>query len=141
MKPKSLLLSSCAVFGAVSLSSCVVDPYAGGAVHGSVTYTDHRPGYMVDTLPSRYETETYDGVRYYRYNDVYYRPQGRRYVVVETPRRARTTYRRHGDHVDVIRRLPGGYKKVTHRGAVYYRADGRWYRPSRGGYVIVSSPY
>jgi hypothetical protein len=147
------------------LTSCVVDPYypSGGAT--TTTVTHYRPGYVVNTLPGGYRTETYGGVSYYRHNDVYYRRQGSRYVVVERPiyrdDRRDDRYDRHDDRRDdrrdrwdddrrgpgyrenttVIRTLPSGARVVTHSGTRYYESRGVYYRPASGGYVIVRSPF
>lgn len=93
MKTPNLVLTLCAVGVGGALTSCV-DPYSAGVYaegprYSETSVTHYRPGYVVQSLPSRYETEVIGGVRYYRDNDVYYRPQGSRYVVVEAPRGSR----------------------------------------------------
>jgi hypothetical protein len=47
-------------------------------------YDSRRP-VIVRDLPYGYRTETYRGVRYYRSNDVYYRPTDSGYIIVERP--------------------------------------------------------
>ena len=92
MKAPIRICSLAAVGLAALLTSCVDPYYSGGGYGGAsttTTVTHYRPGYVVNTLPSRYETEVVGGVRYYHYDNVYYRPQGSRYVVVETPRGSR----------------------------------------------------
>lgn len=139
MKLHHILYAGLAL-SAGSLVSCVDGYYAGAVVSGPTPV--YRPGYVVDRLPPQYVTETYSGVRYYSHNGVYYRPQGRRYIVVERPHGpSRTTVRRHGNHVDVIRRLPGGYRTVNHRGVRYYEARGQYYRSVPGGYTVVRRPW
>lgn len=91
MKAPIRICSLAAVGLAGLLTSCM-DPYYSGGYGGTsttTTVTQYRPGYVVNTLPGRYETEMIGGTRYYRYDNVYYRPQGSRYVVVETPRGSR----------------------------------------------------
>jgi hypothetical protein len=152
MKLMSSLATLVALGAAGLLTSCVVDPYYPGS--STTTVTHYRPGYAVSTLPSGYYTETYGGVNYYRHNDVYYRRQGSRYVVVERPahvsrhdrhdRRGDWDDGRRGPHREsttVIRTLPSGARVVTHRGSRYYESRGVYYRTAPGGYVIVQSPY
>ena len=150
-----------ATVGLAGLLTSCVDPYYGS--YGgttTTTVTHYRPGYEVDRLPSRYETEIVGGVRYYHYDNVYYRPRGARYVVVEAPRGSRgyqydnyrpgwdpreTRYERDRDRgrteTTVIRTLPSGYQTVTYRGTRYYRSGNVYYQPRGNGYVIVDRPY
>jgi len=165
MKTKPIILSVFAGLGAV-LSSCVGPYPAGGTVSVEPAY---RPGYVVHTLPPGYRAEVIGGQRYYHHNNVYYRSQGRGYVVVDGPRRSgpgprpdrdwdggrdRDRDRDHrGDHNDnrgpgrgrgnvtVIRQLPNGYTVVNHRGQRYYKAGNSYYQSGSGGYVIVGSPF
>jgi hypothetical protein len=159
MKTSRIILSVITLGAAGLLSSCVDPYYTGGTT--TTTVTQYRPGYMVDTLPGGYRTEVVGGVSYYRHNDVYYRPQGRRYVVVERPgysrgpdrynsrdRYDRDRYDRdrhhrgpHSRETTVIRTLPSGARVVTHRGERYYESRGTYYRPASGGYTIVRSPF
>lgn len=88
MKNPKIVIPSLAIGLAGLLSSCM-DPYYGGGSTTTTVTEYHRPGYAVNTLPARYETEVVGGVRYYRHENVYYRPQGSRYVVVEAPRGSR----------------------------------------------------
>lgn len=83
MRTTTTLLSLLAV-GAGSLLTSCVDPYYTGPSSTSVTV--HRPGYVVQTLPHGYRTEVIGGTNYYYHDHVYYRPQGRGYVVVDAPR-------------------------------------------------------
>jgi len=166
MKTSRIILSVITLGAAGLLSSCV-DPYYVGGGTTTTTVTQYRPGYMVDTLPGGYRTEVVGGVNYYRHNDVYYRSQGRRYVVVERPSYGgpsrydpRDRYDRHDGRYDprdrydlqqdpryghgretIIRTLPSGARVVTHRGTRYYESRGTYYRPSAGGYIIVGSPF
>ena len=141
MKTKPTVLMLIAAGAGALLTSCV-DYYGSTAV----VEPAYRPGYVVHTLPSGYRAEVIGGTRYYYHNNVYYRPQGRSYVVVESP------HMRHHDHWDhrrpgrdrhvtVIRELPSGYTVVNHRGQRYYRAGNRYYQSSAGGYIIVDSPF
>ncbi|WAC19871.1 hypothetical protein OVA24_00580 [Luteolibacter sp. SL250] len=155
MKTSTTILSVIALGAAALLTSCVDPYYTGGT---TTTVTTYRPGYVVDTLPGGYRTEVIGGVSYYRHNDIYYRSQGRRYVVVERPggydrydrrdrydrdRHDHDRYHRgpHGRETTVIRTLPSGARVVTHRGERYYESRGTYYRPASGGYIIVGSPF
>lgn len=164
-----LRICSLAAIGLAGLLTSCMDPYYSG--HGgpssTTTVTHYRPGYVVNTLPGRYETEVVGGVRYYHYNNTYYRPQGNRYVVVEAPRGSRgwkdrpNPYDNHRANWDpresgyerkserrpgytetrVVRTLPKGYKTVTHRGTRYYQSGNVYYQSRGDGYVIVNRPY
>jgi hypothetical protein len=93
MKIRTISLRIAIVLGVASFSGCM-DPYYGET--RVTTYRHYKPGYYVNTLPSGYRTHIVGGVRYYRYNDVYYRPRGRGYVVVESPRYGRNWDRDRG---------------------------------------------
>lgn len=123
-----------AAIAGLSLSavSCIVDAGAGTA---TVTTETYRPGYYVQTLP-QYETRVIGGTRYYYHNNVYYRPRGEGYVVVESPRGPYD-----GTRTEIIRTLPPGYRVVERGGMRYYRAGDTYYRAEGGGYVVVSDPF
>jgi hypothetical protein len=147
--------------GLAALMGSCASPYPYGEVsHATVTHSHYRPGYVVSTLPPRYEVEMIGGVRYYRHDDVYYRPQGTRYVVVDPPRGARGAMppgvrpggpgqgygpppRGMADGQDsrVVRTLPRGARTFTHRGTTYYRYGDRFYRQQGDVYIVVQSPF
>ena len=163
MKLPFLLTASAAAFLA---TSCVVETYT--PPH-TVTATTYEPGYVVGTLPSGYRTEVISGTRYYYHDNVYYRPQGNRYVVVKSPRpggsgwdgnqrgydrdwdgrdrdgdgRDRDSRDDHRGHnhreTTVIRTLPSGYVVVNRGGQRYYRVNDVYYQSRSGGYVVVDS--
>ena len=139
-----ILVAAAAGFG---LSSCV-DPYYAG----TTVSTAYRPGYAVTTLPSGYSTVTIGGTRYYHHNDVYYRPSGSGYVVVESPRRGAygdrdgvpNRYDRRDDryrNAQIINTLPSGYRVVSHDGRRYYHSGSDYYVSRDNGYVLVPSPF
>ena len=162
MKTKPTVLMLIAAGAGALLTSCV-DTYPAGPT--TVVESHYRPGYVINTLPSGYRAEVIGGTRYYYHNNVYYRPQGRSYVVVDSPHRHIPRHdgdwdrrsdrdgrpdrdwdrRRPGSgrdrNVTVIRELPNGYTVVNHRGQRYYRAGDRYYQPREGGYIIVGSPF
>lgn len=161
MKTTTVLLSIAVAGAGVFLTSCA-DPYYTGT---TASVTAYRPGYVVHTLPPGYRTEVVSGTRYYHHNNVYYRPQGRDYVVVEAPRRQgrdrdwdrrgndrdwdgrpdRGRDRDRHDHghrdVTVIRELPRGYKVINRGGQRYYQAGNVYYQSRGEGYIVVRSPY
>jgi len=107
--------------------------------------SQYRTGYQVRALPSRYQTVTLGGTRYYYHNNVYYRPHGSGYIVVDNPR-ARTTTTRYYSGAParttaVIRTLPRGHRVVTHNGVRYYQHGDAYYLSTRGGYKVVANPY
>ena len=154
MKITHYLILASSLFIGGALTSCV-GPYDVSASAG--TYSNYRPGYVTTRLPSGYRTENYGGTRYFHHNNVYYKRQGSRYVVVERPRQAVPTRRdRDGDgirnkydrrpnrpdrNVKVIRRLPNGYREMSHRGKRYYKSGNVYYQSRGNGYVIVPSPF
>lgn len=158
MKIKSTVLTIIAAGTASLLTSCVDSYYEGTTT--AVVESEYRPGYVIRTLPPGYRAEVIGGTRYYHYNNVYYRPQGGSYVVVDSPHRHRGDSwdgrrdrdwdgrrdrdwndRRPGRDVTVVRELPSGYTVVNHRGQRYYRAGDRYYQSREGGYIIVGSPF
>jgi hypothetical protein len=116
----------------LSAVSCFVDTGAGTAV--VTTETEYRPGYYVRTLP-QHEVRVIGGTRYYYHNNVYYRPRGEGYVVVQAP----GAYA--GTRTEIIRTLPSGYRVVERGGTRYYLAGDTYYRAEGGGYVIVPNPF
>ncbi len=156
----ALLLSASA---ALLATSCTVETYAPPSPQARVGY---EPGYVINTLPAGYSTEVVSGTRYYYHDNVYYRPQGRGYVVVQSPRgghyndhdgRNRDGGGRdhdgrdwngdgrdrdgHRGNVTVIKSLPHGYVVVNRGGHRYYRAGGTYYEAHSGGYVVVREPF
>jgi hypothetical protein len=152
MKTQHVLASAAVLLGSLSLTNC------SDLTYGEVTtgYGRYRPGYVVNTLPAGYRTVTIGGSRYYHHDNVYYRPRGSSYVVVDRPHygpygdrdhdsipnRYDRRYDGHGrGDVNVVRTLPRGYRVVNHRGERYYRSGDGWYRTHAHGYVRVSAPY
>lgn len=136
MKMKSIL--SVLAIGAAGLLSSCVDPYYGGT---TTTVTTYRPGYVTQTLPGSYRTQVVGGVTYYHHNDVYYRRQGTRYVVVERPVHRDDRYDRRDNRYD---RRDDRYDRRDDR----YdrdRRDGRYdrdvyHRPGGGTTVVRTLP-
>lgn len=150
-------------------TSCTVETYTPPPPHAGGGY--YEPGYVINTLPSGYRTEVISGTRYYYHDNVYYRPQGRGYVVVRSPRQGGGSWDGHdgGSHsrdhdgrdwdgdgrdrdgrgghgngsgnVTVIRSLPHGYVVVNRGGHRYYRAGNVYYEAHSGGYVVVREPF
>ncbi|GAA5484273.1 DUF6515 family protein [Haloferula sargassicola] len=157
MKLKHAILTLAATGAALAFSSCV-DPYYGAA--GATTY---QPGYVINTLPSGYNTVDIGGTTYYRHNNTYYRPRGNRYVVVEAPNRGGRGHDHHygpdgdRDHDGIdnwhdrrdnrhrgnnyVQTLPRGYRVINRGGTRYYVANDTYYVPRDNGYVIVANPF
>jgi hypothetical protein len=160
---KLTLLSTAATAVTLLTTGCVVESYNPPPPHGQVSY---EPGYVINTLPSGYRTEVISGTRYYSHDNVYYRPQGRGYVVVRSPRGGGGNYGHESDHnrnhdgrdrdgdgrdhdgngnghghTTVIRSLPHGYVVVNRGGHRYYRAGNVYYESQSGGYVEVREPF
>jgi len=111
------------------------------------TVSQYRTGYQVRSLPQRYQTMSYGGTRYYYNDNVYYRPQGNGYIVVDNPRGRTTTTTRYSSNRTVaptttmIRTLPRGHRVVTYNGVRFYQSGKSYYQPTSGGYQIVANPY
>jgi hypothetical protein len=122
----------------LGLSNCV-DPY----YTGGTSVTTYSPGCTVPSLPSGYATVTVGGTRYYRHDNVYFRPRGNGYVVVEAPDRrhgARGDRHRYDDS-RYVTRLPHGYRTVRHDGRVYHQSGDTYYVTREVGHVMVPGPF
>jgi hypothetical protein len=115
----------------LSAVSCVVETPA----VTTTTVETYRPGYYTRTIPGQYETRVVRGNRYYYHDNVYYRPQGEGYVVVDSP------YGTVSASAGYVRTLPSGYRIVERSGRRYYVVGDTYYRPERDGYVIVRDPF
>ena len=117
----------------LSAVSCVMETPA----VTSTTVETYRPGYYTRALPPSYETRVVRGSQYYYHDNVYYRPQGEGYVVVDSPYGtvAATT------GTGYVRTLPSGYRIVERSGRRYYVVGDTYYRPEREGYVIERDPF
>ncbi|MEO8016863.1 MAG: DUF6515 family protein [Pseudomonadota bacterium] len=87
-------------------------------------------GYSTYQLPRGYYTSRYRGSPYYFHGGAWYRPYGRRYVVVAPPFGLG------------LRVLPPFYTTVWFGGSPYYYADDTYYvyRPERREYVVTEPP-
>lgn len=90
----------------------------------------YEPGYLVTDLPPGYETAVVGGTRYYHHGNVFYRPQGSRYVVVERPDRLPSHADRDRDGIPNWSD-PNPLRPDDRRG---YRRDG-------DGFVVVRDPF
>lgn len=150
--PSPLALAATVLFG--GLIGCVTPYDVSG---GAVVTSSYQPGYVVTSLPAGYRTVTYGGTRYYQHDNVYYRPRGSGYAVVDRPRAAGPVRRdwdrdgirnrrdpnptRYDRDITVIRNLPPGYRVVERGGNRYYRAGDTYYERRANGYVAVRQPY
>jgi hypothetical protein len=83
---------------------------------------------FIEVLPIGYLDVFYGNARYYFQGGVWYRPQGRRFVIVAPP---------FGIIVPV---LPPYYATVMLGGVPYYYANEVYYTQGAGGYVVVAPP-
>jgi hypothetical protein len=83
--------------------------------HGTVVTTVHKPKVVI-----------HNGTRFHFAKGVWYRAQGKKYVVCAAPLGG------------VVKRLPKGYKVVRVNGRKLYKYKGIWYQKRRGGYIIVN---
>ena len=85
-------------------------------------------GQFIGALPGGHRVVFYGNARYYFQGGVWYRPQGRRFVIVAPP---------FGIIVPV---LPPYYATVMLGGVPYYYANEVYYTQTAGGYVVVAPP-
>jgi hypothetical protein len=82
---KSTTINAALALGGVLLHASCVEVRDPVPSTSTVTTTTYRPGYVVETLPSGYETRVVRGTTYYTYGDTYFRPASSGYVVVDLP--------------------------------------------------------
>jgi hypothetical protein len=85
-------------------------------------------GHYIERLPSGYRTVAYGKSRYYFHEGVWYRPEGRRFVIVAPPFGL------------VVPLLPLYYTTLLVGGMPYYYANEVYYTQTAGGYVVVEAP-
>jgi hypothetical protein len=85
-------------------------------------------GQFIAVLPSGHRTVFYGNTRYYTHGGVWYRPQGRSFVIVAPP---------FGMIVPV---LPPYYATIWVGGLPYYYANEVYYTQGAGGYIVVEPP-
>ena len=83
--------------------------------HGTVVTTITKPKVIV-----------HKGAKFNFASGVWYKAQGRKYVVCAAPLGI------------TLRHLPRGYKVVRVNGRKLYKYKGIWYQKKRGGYLIVT---
>jgi len=122
------------------LTSCIAPVEA----YGNTTNNYYEPGYRINSLPRGYRTEEIDGRIYFYHEGIYYRREGRGYVVVRAPRDSRyqREHRNHHRNNDgrVIRQLPRQHRSFTYRGVRYFEAGNRYYRRHGEGFIEVRKP-
>ncbi len=82
--------------------------------HGTVVAKVHHPRVIV-----------HGGVNYYYAKGIWYKPRGRKFVVVRAPIGIRVKF------------IPNGYRIVRINGIKYYRYNGIYYVKKRGYYTVV----
>ena len=85
-------------------------------------------GQYVEGLPSGYRAVVYGKSRYYFNEGVWYRPEGRRFVIIAPPFGL------------IVPFLPLYYTTLWVGGLPYYYANDVYYTHGAGGYVIVEPP-
>ena len=85
-------------------------------------------GQYIERLPSGYRAVVHGNARYYFHEGVWYRPEGRRFVIFAPP---------FGLFVPV---LPPYYATIWVGGLPYYYANDVYYTQSAGGYIVVAPP-
>ena len=85
-------------------------------------------GKVVKVLPAGYRVVTVGGVAYHYHHGVFYRPRGKRWVVVRPPMGA------------VVAVPPAAAVKVTVAGVPHYLSGGVYYRKVPAGYRVVKAP-
>ena len=85
-------------------------------------------GQHIERLPSGHREVAYRNTRYYFHGGAWYRPEGRRFVIVAPPFGL------------VVPFLPLYYTTLWVGGMPYYYADEVYYAQTAGGYAVVEPP-
>ncbi len=85
-------------------------------------------GQFIQALPSGHRVVFYGNSRYYFHGGVWYRPQGRRFVIAAPP------------FGMILPFLPPYYATIWVGGLPYYYANEVYYTQGAGGYVVVEPP-
>ena len=85
-------------------------------------------GEYVRSLPRDHRVVIHGPSRYYSYRGAWYRPEGRRYVVVAPPIGLFVPF------------LPLAYATIWMHGIPYYYANETYYTQTAGGYVVAEPP-
>jgi hypothetical protein len=86
-----------------------------------------RGGY-VRALPEGHRAIIHNNARYYSWRGVWYRPEGRRFIIVAPPIGLFVPF------------LPDAYVRIWFNGLPYYYANEIYYTQTTGGYVVVDPP-
>lgn len=87
-----------------------------------------RPGHRVSRVPQGAISVVFAGAKFFVHGGVYYKWNGRDYVVVKAPIGM------------VVSTLPPGYEVETLNGSRYYSFQGVYYRRVNQGYLVVNEP-
>ncbi len=85
-------------------------------------------GQFIEALPGDHRAAVYGRSRYYFHGGTWYRPQGRRFVVIAPP------------FGMIIPFLPPFYSTIWVGGIPYYYANEAYYTQGAGGYIVVEPP-
>ena len=85
-------------------------------------------GQFIERLPSGHRVVVYGRSRYYFHGGVWYRPEGRRFVIIGPPIGL------------IVPFLPPYYATIWMGGIPYYYANEVYYTQAPGGYIIVEPP-
>ena len=85
-------------------------------------------GQYVEVLPSGHRVVVFGKSRYYFFDGVWYRPMGRRFLIVAPPIGLAVSF------------LPPYYSTIMVGGVPYYYANEVYYTAGPGGYVVVAPP-
>ena len=87
-----------------------------------------RRGALVTTIHSGALTVNFGGIRYRHYSGVWYKPQGKKWVVIRSPFGVR------------VKVLPTGHRRCVVRNRTYYYYYGTYYIKTNNEYEIVQAP-
>jgi hypothetical protein len=125
------------IFSALMLSGFTRMAGAAEREHGRQEFIDSRHhhdhsyparGQFIERLPSGNRVAVYGRSRYYFHGGVWYRPEGRRFIIVAPPIGL------------IIPFLPPFYSTIWIGGMPYYYANEVYYTQTAGGYIIVEPP-
>ena len=126
-----VMLSGIMLFGLTKAASAEERGFGHHEFMDSRYHHDHHypvRGHFVDVLPRGHRVVMHGNSRYYFFEGAWYRPEGRRFIVIAPPFGL------------VVPFLPPYYTTVWVGGVPYYYANEAYYTQGPNGYVVVEPP-
>jgi hypothetical protein len=104
----------------------IIMAFLGGSILAQAHHIKTTPRYgTVVVKLHRPKVVMHSGTSFYFAKGVWYKPHGKKFVIVKAPVGVR------------IKRLPRGYHTVWVKGRKYYKYNGVWYSKSKAYYSVV----